>query len=313
MQLSIVICTYNRSELLARSMESLSSQSADRALFEVIVVDNNSTDNTQSVALDYCRQQPNWRYLFQSNQGLSLARNMGCDAAQGDYVGYLDDDSVVSKEWITTALEIIATHNPHIFGGPSFPFYLSPKPYWFLDSYGSMVYGSKARQLTRGEFLSGKNIVFRRKMIYELGRFDPKLGMTGSQLGFGEETALILKAFESVQGLSYYYDPRLYVIHRVAPYKMQLLGMARRSIADGRYQYRIFDASSYSGLAGTAFAAVKLIFWIMALALDLGAAFFFRNKRRYRNPQNYIYEHSFRIMRQIGKTYEEIRILRNRA
>jgi glucosyl-dolichyl phosphate glucuronosyltransferase len=313
MQLSVVICTYNRSELLRSALGSLSSQTADKDRFEVIVVDNNSTDETKLVALDYCSQQPNWRYLFQSKQGLSPARNMGCGAAQGDYVGYLDDDLTASKEWIATALEIIATHNPHIFGGPSYPYYLSPKPHWFLDAYGSMDYGLKARQLTRSEFLSGKNIVFRRTLIYALGGFDPQLGMSGSQLGFGEETALILKAFDSVPDLNYYYDPRLCVTHLVAPYKMQIRDMARKAFADGRYQYRIFGYPRHGGLSGTIVSAAKLIFWVLTLPLDLGFAFSLRNKKRYRHPENYIYEHSLRILRQIGKSYEQISRLKDRA
>ncbi len=305
--ITLVICTHNRAKLLDAALESVSRQTVDRSSYEVIVVDNKSTDSTKDVCLTYCGRHPHMRYLHEPEQGLSCARNLGYGEASGEYVAYLDDDCTLPAEWVEVALEIIDDHRPHIFGGPFYPFYQDPKPYWFLDRYGAMVYGDEARQLDDHEWLSGNNIVFRRQLLEDLGGFDKHLGMSGNQLGFGEETAMIIAAREKVPNLNYYYDPRLYILHYVAPYKMQLVAMAKKSFYDGRYHARVFDPDSKPRIWNPIVGGIKILFWVGAFLVDLGIAVSVRSRSAYPYVQNYLYEHSFRILRQVGKAYEAMR------
>ncbi|MGD8380729.1 MAG: glycosyltransferase, partial [Syntrophobacterales bacterium] len=92
-KISVIVCTYNRAELLGGTLRTLCHQTLDTSEYEVIVVDNNSTDNTREVVDEFCRRSSNVRYCFEPQQGLSHARNQGLQEAKGKYVAYIDDDA----------------------------------------------------------------------------------------------------------------------------------------------------------------------------------------------------------------------------
>ena len=97
--ISVVICTYNRAALLANLLENLSAQSIDPSTYEIIIVDNNSLDQTRNVVEAFATSHGNVSYGFEACQGLSWARNHGYRIARGEYVAYLDDDwTVVTQD-----------------------------------------------------------------------------------------------------------------------------------------------------------------------------------------------------------------------
>ena len=102
-RLSLVIATYNRAEQLLVTLRSVALQSAPAEVWECIVVDNNSADNTRQRVEAFQREHStlNIRYIFEKNQGLSHARNAGIVASQGDIVAFIDDDERITKEFIT--------------------------------------------------------------------------------------------------------------------------------------------------------------------------------------------------------------------
>jgi glucosyl-dolichyl phosphate glucuronosyltransferase len=97
---SIVICTHNRAEILQDAVLSACSQSYNVQKYEIIVVDNNSTDDTKKLIANLQDKYPKIRYIFEKDQGLSNARNRGWREARGKYVGYIDDDCKVPREWL---------------------------------------------------------------------------------------------------------------------------------------------------------------------------------------------------------------------
>ena len=99
--ISVVVCTFNRADLLETSLEALDEQILESSEYEVIVVDNNSTDNTLNVVEELCNRLTSLRYCFEPNQGLSHARNRGWREAMGEYVAYIDDDCKVPGQWLT--------------------------------------------------------------------------------------------------------------------------------------------------------------------------------------------------------------------
>ena len=234
-RISVIVCTYNRSKILRFCLDTLVNQTADKSLFEIIVVNNNSTDNTQSVAEEYASIHTNFRVVFEARQGLSIARNRGYMEARYEWVSYIDDDAKVSDDYIERAIEIISLKEPDIFGGPYFPYYVDEKPKWFLDKYETVELG-EARMLSRKEFLNGTNILFNKNLLGSLGCFDAELGMTGNKIAYGEETSLQIIAWDKKNDLKVFYSPELKVYHLATHQKMTLVDKLLRSYKMGYSQ-----------------------------------------------------------------------------
>lgn len=241
--ISVVICTYNRANLLADVLQTLCRQTLDHAEYEVIIVDNNSTDDTATVSQSFATSYPNVRFCCEARQGLSLARNRGWQEAKGDYVGYIDDDCKAPEHWLATAKMIIQTVAPTVFGGPYFAFYATHKPPWFKDSYGSNVPSNKAHVCVDSQ-LTGGNLFIRRDLLAATGGFNATFGMIGPKSGYGEESELFQRIRHYQADAIFYYDPALYVRHLVRPAKMNLSWQLRNRFVHGRYNYRVYAAAS---------------------------------------------------------------------
>src|SRR5579863_9995619 len=102
MTVTIILCTYNRCQRLARALDSVASSTvSDSVKWEVLVVDNNSTDQTREVAEEFSRSHPgHFRYCFEPKQGKSHALNAGIREARGDILAFLDDDVTVGPTWL---------------------------------------------------------------------------------------------------------------------------------------------------------------------------------------------------------------------
>jgi glycosyltransferase involved in cell wall biosynthesis len=234
--ISAIICTYNRANILQGAIESLIQQTADNGIFEIIVVDNNSTDNTREIVEQFGNIE-NLRYVFEPNQGLSHARNRGYLEAQGKYVAYIDDDARADKEWISGIQRILEDLDPHplVIGGPIYPFYLSDKPDWFLDKYEIHSWGDEPRFLKRNEYFYGSNMVFSKDVLEESGGFDTERGVSGETLNLGEETVLFDKIWKkSGNGNNFYYSPDLIVYHLVPPERMSIRYFLKRRFMVGQ-------------------------------------------------------------------------------
>ena len=220
-KISIVICTYNRVELLSSALASVAVQTASSEEYEIIVVDNNSTDSTMELVTKFSRTHPDVRYVHEPVQGLSHARNRGWQEAQGEYVAYIDDDARAENRWVE-AIAAFAAKRPEAaaFGGPYFWFSLKPLPAWFKESYASWSLGTEERPIQKDEWLKGTNMIFKRTVLEAVNGFDTRLGMSGQNLGYTEEVALQVKLME--MGSEIYYVPCIRVKHLVADYKLEL-------------------------------------------------------------------------------------------
>jgi glucosyl-dolichyl phosphate glucuronosyltransferase len=291
--------------MLITALESLCLQTIDVSVYEVIIVDNNSTDGTHKVAQKFCLDHPNFTYCVELCQGLSHARNRGLEVARGDYIAYIDDDCRLPRQYLEVAAEVIESLSPAVFGGPYSAFYNSAKPLWFKDSYGSHLQGTEARILGPTEFLDGGNLIIQRSLAQKLSGFDPNLGMSGNRIAYGEETDLILRIRKSMPQAMIYYDPRLLVHHLVASWKMTIRGAARRHFADGRFAYRVFSDGRVA-VGGHLWLIAETLGAMILFCADAVWAVTVRNRRRYPYLQNYLYEHSFRYIRSLGVCYERI-------
>jgi glycosyltransferase involved in cell wall biosynthesis len=291
-KICVVVCTYNREKLLPGCLESLANQSADKTLYEVLVIDNNSSDNTRDVANEFVGKFPNFRSLFEKNQGLSHARNLGVNEAAADYVGFIDDDARAKENWIETALKIIDEKQPHIFGGPAYPIFKDGKPGWFKDEYGIRGDMGQSGWLEKG-FIIGTNIIFKKSLLKEYGGFDPQLGMKGDEIGYHEETRIVFRALKEKKKV--YYSKELAVKDQLPDYKKSLAFFIYSKYKAG------FDGLEPVNIEFDAKELMKLLKLINQTMDELNFALMKRDKEKFAYPESYIIEQSINKFYTIGQ------------
>jgi glycosyltransferase involved in cell wall biosynthesis len=304
--ISVVICTYNRANLLRDAILSIVGQDYQNNDYELIVVDNNSSDFTRDTVEEFALQNYHVRYILETNIGLSHARNRGWQEAKGKYVCYIDDDCHAPLHWLSKAVQIIVSNPPDAFGGPSYPFYQSKKPKWFKDEYATTKKkGTSARELSTDEFLEGMNMVFAVNILKTLGGFSPEFGMNGDTIAYGEETHLLRRLRECNLDAFIFYDPEFFIYHAVRPEKMKWSWIIRQRFADGRDYYNLFPGRKKP------ISAIRLIYRIIKNILffifNLLFKVFIRDRKKFPLFQNYYYEHTTLYITTLGQLVEQVK------
>jgi glycosyltransferase involved in cell wall biosynthesis len=209
--ISVVVCTYNRSEVLALCLDSLANQTIDKTLYEVIIINNNSTDSTENIIKKFIDEKSNFRAFIELEQGLSFARNRGYKEAGGKYIAYIDDDAIAYKNWLEEMYKFIQTHTEvQIFGGPYYGYSSKPLPWWLPKNYGTKNSIKETRELIpKKEWISGSNMVFHISILKQFNGFETSIGMTGNKLSYGEETKLQVKLYANNVPIWYVYDMKV--------------------------------------------------------------------------------------------------------
>lgn len=202
---SLAICTYNRAPSLARLLRSLEDAMANAAggTWEVLVVDNNSTDSTREICNWFAGKLP-LRYVFEGEQGLSNARNRAIAECAGDLLVFTDDDVVVDRDWLREYARGPARfRGAAFFGGRVLPMWDTPRPGWLRDEKmpllsGLLVnydLGDESRWLAEGEpGPFGASFAITRELFEKVGDFRPDLGVKGEVPGRGEEADYLQRA-----------------------------------------------------------------------------------------------------------------------
>jgi glycosyltransferase involved in cell wall biosynthesis len=303
MQISVVICTRNRQDLLIQVLQSLCQQTVPVSNYEVLVVDNASTDGTPGVVECFFIQLPYLRYIFVPRLGLSMARNRGWQEAHGEYIAYIDDDSKAPAQWLEIALDVIHRENPDMFGGPVYPFYSAPKPAWYKDEYNIAANGDRPKQLVENEYFHGSNMFIRGDVFDLIGGFDETLGMAGSQLGYAEETDFLNRFRMQKPAPSIYYEPRLLSYHLVRPEKYSLAWQFRSRFPLGRQNY-LANSGGVHTLTFKHILAFFLMPFLMIYQATLGVLL--RNRSVYPYPQNYYVECLFHSLSTWSRHYQRL-------
>jgi glycosyltransferase involved in cell wall biosynthesis len=138
---SVIIPTLNQSAKLRLCLKHLAHLEFYPDAFEVLVIDNGSTDDTKGVTESHAGMIRNLHYHYCAGPGLMVARHMGCDEAKGDILCYLDDDSLVTKEWLQGMAESFSRDGVIIAGGPCIPKYETSPPEWVDYFWSETEYG----------------------------------------------------------------------------------------------------------------------------------------------------------------------------
>ncbi|GAB6066976.1 glycosyltransferase family 2 protein [Methylothermus subterraneus] len=234
--ISIVICTYNRAEILADTLKSFLACERAGIDHEVLVVDNNSQDNTREVVQQFIDRDPTIGYLQESMQGLSHARNRGIRCATGKIIAFVDDDVYFSPNWLTELEETFGDPEVACMGGKSIPLFEDGKPPWLTEDilpvYGSTRSGEASKLMQYPEHPFGLNMAFRREVFETVGLFNPKLGRIGKNLLSNEESELFWRIHRA--GLKVAYNPNAIIYHRIPKERATPEWVLRRYYWQGR-------------------------------------------------------------------------------
>lgn len=198
MYITVVICTWNRAKLLEITLGNiLSMRIPEGVTWELVVVNNNSADDTERVLKSYEHLLP-LRIFFETSPGVSSARNRAIGEARGDLILWTDDDVLVSSDWLA-AYAAAADRWPDaaFFGGPIEPWFEGEPPAWLRQVYPKVQIVFAARDLGKEHFPLtddlvplGANMAFR-TAVQRRYLYDPKLGRRpGNGLG-GEESTVM--------------------------------------------------------------------------------------------------------------------------
>lgn len=194
--ITIAICTYNNAESLSVTLESLCGLFCPDWLdYEILVVNNNSSDNTVQVFEEYVPVLgARLKLIDELKQGLSYARNAALKESRGRVVSFIDDDVIVDKGWLLAVAECFKKYDASVVGGKSYLIYPGNRPEWItehLEIYLSRLdYGDSVIEDVENE-LYGLNFSVDREKALEVGGFDFRLGRVGTSLASGEEGDLM--------------------------------------------------------------------------------------------------------------------------
>ena len=220
---TVLICTYNRAEMLAQTLDSLARCRSGFVRWDVLVVDNNSSDGTRDVVVSRILDFPvSLRYMFEPRQGKSIALNTGLAATDAAIVAFTDDDVQVDENWIEASCgPMLADPSIDYTGGPVLPIWERPCPRWLdqtrADLWGTLAildYGPETFVFEeRRRVPLGANMAVRRALIDRVGGFDPDLGRKGNSLLGQEQAEFFCRSREAgARGL---YVPQMALRHHV--------------------------------------------------------------------------------------------------
>lgn len=226
MNITVILCTFNRQASLAKALESVAASVLPISIgWEVLVVDNNSNDGTRTLVEEFCRSHPTrFRYLFEAKPGKSNALNTAILSAQGDVLAFMDDDVIVQPDWLKNLTAHLDDGRWAGAGGRILPQWTTSPPSWLptQDRYGlaplaMFDLGPDAGPLEEAPF--GTNMAFRRDVFERFEGFRTDLGpRPGSEIR-NEDTEFGQRVLSGGQQLRY--EPSAVVYHEVSQKRLR--------------------------------------------------------------------------------------------
>ena len=228
MKISVVICTYNREKYIRKALDALAVQTMPVSNFEIIIINNNSTDRSAEEIQSFIDQHPELHTVFcnEDAQGLSYARNRGVKESKGKLITFLDDDAIAPPDFLEKCVRYAEAKPDTIaLGGKIIPEFVDGKPEWYTKYYwgvtGQFDPGNDTgNMLYWGKFPCGSNMTFTRSFFEKYGLFNTSLGRKGAILLAGEEKELFSRVKTNDEKNKIWYYPDLIVYHMVDKTKL---------------------------------------------------------------------------------------------
>lgn len=302
MDISVVLATYNRASSLQVTLESLLALAYPTSLcWELLVVDNNSTDLTR-VKVENAAAIAKFpvRYVFEGKQGRSSALNRGIAESKGEIVAFTDDDVILDRNWLASLNRTFEEFNCAAVAGRVIPQWSHSKPDWLeMNGHFAVVnfdLGDDIKEIKVPPL--GANSAFRKRMFEQHGLFRPDLGVTGSRhtitcddTEFGER---LIRAGEKIV-----YCSNAIIYHPVDP---------KRTTKKYFLSWYYYNGISLTRMAGVPresvvwFGAPR---WLYRETLVNFAKWVFATKGKSR------FQHKLQTYKSVGKIVESCRLSRN--
>lgn len=283
--ISVVIPTRNRGEFLGAALESLTRQELSADRFEVLVIDNGSTDQTASVVDEYAARLENLRYFHAPEPGLHIGRHRGMMEAKGDILVFADDDIEAFPSWLSSISETFADSNVAMVGGNNLPMFLKFPPAWLkrLWERPAIKRGRALPVLSVLELMGGRqelspfyvwgcNFAIRKNILLAAGGFHPD-GMPKELIRFRGDGETHVSRYVAESGMKCIFHPGASVYHKVTPERMNFAYFRQRGFNQGvsdsytalRNQGVVVHREQYNPfkrIAGKMWRKLRDVFWI---------------------------------------------------
>lgn len=275
--ISFIICTYNREIYIEQCLNHLKDQSASADKFEIVIINNNCTDSTDLIVNNFITINPSLsiQYYIEKKAGLSYARNRGMQLAKGNVFCFIDDDGFVYPNYAKDLLYYIQTiPDLKVFGGKIIPKFEGTKPKW-LSKYlmpliSALDLGTKVIYFKGTKYPIGANMGFIRKVAQEIGDFNVDLGRKENNLLGGEEKDYFLRIRKNM-GYKIHYLPNCQIDHVIPEkrlsmdfiYKLALgIGQSekKRSLSISKLEYLKSILKEFCKWGATLILSLKYLF-----------------------------------------------------
>lgn len=281
--------TYNRGRLLEGAIASvLDQRDPGTPPFELIVVDNNSTDGTRGVVEQFMRRDARVRYEFEPRQGLSHARNAGIAAARAALLAFTDDDVRAEPDWVAAVVRAFDEHpDAAAVGGRVLPVWPAPPPGWLTRDHWAPLalvdHGPASMTIDseRPVCLIGANLAVRRALFEEIGGFETGFQRVKDGIGSLEDHEFMLRLLAA--GRRALYDPRIVIHAEIQPNRLDRSYHRRWHAGHGHFHALLRSEHMERTRRGTVFGVPAHLFrqaigdaagWVKAAAArDAARAF----------------------------------------
>ena len=248
-KVTVAIPTYNRADFLRQTLLGIAAQQFPRQHYEVLVIDNNSTDHTRAVVQEFKDADPAPLYCLERQQGLDFARNRAVIASRGDVILFGDDDILVQPDWVAQmAAPLLADGMQMIgaVGGEVIPVFPDGKPDWISEWHAPLAFRQDTGPIKAPHSPMGANLAFPKWLFEQLGLFHTSLDRSAGNYFSGGDSDMIRRI--RLAGLEVWFSPAAAVKHQM-PKSRTTFRYARRHAFDSA-RSRVIDRAGQPGAPG---------------------------------------------------------------
>jgi glycosyltransferase involved in cell wall biosynthesis len=278
---TVAVLTYNRSRLLRETLAGIVRQNYPAGRWELLVVDNNSTDDTRDVVSSFFSAVPPPRLVVETRQGLDHARNRAIDEARGDILVLADDDILVEQDWLAQLVGPFSSDNAHrigVVGGEVVPVFPDGLPSWLEGAHRPLAFRSDPGPLQPGQAPMGANFAFPKWVFARFGKFDTNLDRQGERLFGGGDSEMIRRL--RATGLEAWFAPGAKALHQISASRLTFeyakrhaFDSARSRVLDQVRTLRGSGRSPLGFLVSRAATSLLKVFGFLLLALAWAVIF----------------------------------------